>query len=491
MLTCPPDPSFKNAGRNSCCGLIRTSTSLEAALTTLTDNILGTSSTKTIPYSDVLEAKVEGNEICVVHALHTSKKAVRPAYMTYPLTDKTTASTATAWASRLQASAYQGVKRLRKVKVLINPYGGQGLAPKLWAREAEPILKAAGCEVDAQTTTHHGHAQEIARDLDVDKYDAIICCSGDGCPHEVFNGLAQQEFPQKALRKIAIGLIPGGSGNAMAINVTNTLSASLAALAIVKASRTPLDLIAISQGDKRYLSFLSQSVGIVAESDLDTEDIRWMGSARFTYGFLVRLFGKTVYPAEVSVKLETDDKEKIRSSFKDSLSKKDAPNDVEAVDPREAHDNETELPKGHYGTVNDPIPNDWLTTDMPDLGNFFCGNMAYMSPDLPFFPVALPNDGMMDLVDIEGTVSRITAVKLMLSVETGAHFDQKDVHYQKVKAYRISPRLRPGQKQGFISIDGERVDFAPFQAEVLPGLGTVLSTAGNVFHCTGPAEPKR
>ena len=411
---------------------------------------------------------------------------MRPAYISYDITDKSGLDTAKAWVSRLLTRAYGKGQRRKRIKVLINPFGGQGAAARLYAKDVEPIFKAAGCELDIETTTYVGHAVQIARDLDVDRYDVVACCSGDGVPHEVFNGLAKQSQPRRALRKIAVTQIPCGSGNAMSLNLNGTNSPSLAALAVVKGIRAPLDLIAITQGSKRYLSFLSQSVGIVAESDLGTENVRWMGDARFTYGFLVRLLGKTVYPAEVAVKVVAGDKQAVRAAFK-----RDAQRSVDNGDLPDSGEELTQdesLPALLYGTVNDPLPPDWQATDMPTLGNFYCGNMTWMSADAPFFAAALPNDGAMDLVNIDGTIPRLTSIKLLLSVEGNTFFDQPTVNYRKVVGYRITPRLREGQREGFVSIDGEKVPFEPFQAEVMGGLGTVLSRSGSTYGFEGPRE---
>lgn len=384
--------------------------------------------------------------------------------------------------------AYGTAQRHKRIKVLVNPFGGKGVARKLYYREIEPLFKAAACEIDVETTTHSGHAVEIAKKMDVDKYDVIACASGDGLPHEVFNGLAQQNKARRALRKVAVVQLPCGSGNAMSLNLNGTDVPSLAALAVIKGVRTPIDLIAITQGHKQYWSFLSQSVGIVAESDLGTENIRWMGSARFTYGFLVRLLGKTVYPADVAVKVDIEDKRDIRDAYKRIRSEKEAmasKKDSEADEDAEGDEGE-ELPPLRYGTVRDKIPHDWETTAMPTLGNFYCGNMAYMAGDAPFFPCALPSDNSMDLVNIDGMIPRSTAIKSLLAVEQNTFFDMPHVNYRKVSAYRISPRLREGQKEGFISIDGEKVPFEPFQAEIVGGLGTVLSRHGPIYEFGGP-----
>lgn len=91
----------------------------------------------------------------------------------------------------------------------------------------------------------------------------------------------------------------------------------------------------------------------------------------------------------------------------------------------------------------------------------------------------------MDLVTVNGDLSPITATKLLFSVESGKFFDNAHVSYRKISAYRIIPR---DQKDGYISIDGERVPFEPFQAEIHKGLGRVISKKGGIYEAEGPAN---
>ena len=109
--------------------------------------------------------------------------------------------------------------------------------------------------------------------------------------------------------------------------------------------------------------------------------------------------------------------------------------------------------------------------------------MGYMAAGANFFPCALPNDGYMDLVCIDGDISRLTSLKMMFGVENGTFFDMPLVTYRKVLGYRIIPK---NQKDGYISIDGERIPFAPFQAEVHRGLGTVLTKSGHMYETPEP-----
>lgn len=425
-----------------------------------------------------------------------------------PDEDKSLRQRAERWIASLLDRAYPpGTQRRKRVKVLVNPFGGQGYAQKLWEREVQPIFLAADCEVDVERTTYRGHAISIAESLDLEKYDVVACASGDGLPHEVFNGLAKHKSGgRRALGKIAVVQIPCGSGNAMSLNLNGTDSPSLAAVEIVKGVRTKLDLVAVTQGDKKFWSFLSQAVGIIAESDLGTDSLRWMGSFRFTWGVLIRVLGKTIYPAEVSVVATSEDKNEILEQYRAKVSEHETAVAKGHTMPPGLEDmsKETELPQLRYGTVQDPLHEDFTTTDIANLGNFYVGNMCYMSPDTPFFLTSLPSDGRQDMVTVPGDIPRLTALKMLATVEDGKMMAFPEVQYRKVVAYRISPRMAPkgqkgrvrrnlrrwlggsggkveGRREGLIAVDGERIGFEAFQAEVVEGLGCVLSRSGGVY----------
>jgi sphingosine kinase len=436
-----------------------------------------TKSTRSIPFYNILWAEhSHDGDVTIQYAQTAAKNSVRPAIISYKL-DKPDSSLAEAWISKLLALAYGASQRQKRIKVLINPFGGQGGAMKMYHKLIAPILAAARCELDVQRTEHQGHGVEIGQALDIDAYDVVACCSGDGIPHEVWNGLGKRTDAARALQKIAITQLPCGSGNAASLNFNGTDNPSLAALAVVKGLRTPLDLASVSQGDRRTLSFLSQSVGIVAETDLATEHMRWMGSARFTWGFLVRLLSKTIYPADIAVKVEYDTKALVRDAYRAEASQP-----PRSVDDRALPSPSTGLPALKYGTINDPLPPGWEMIPHDKLGNFYAGNIAYMSPNANFFPASLPSDGCFDLVRIRGDIARHTAIQTLMSVENNTFFDLPHVQYQKISAYRIIPR---DQKDGYISIDGERVPFEGFQVEVHRGLGTVLSKSGHLCEAKG------
>ncbi|KAL3480138.1 ATP-NAD kinase-like domain-containing protein [Aspergillus californicus] len=445
----------------ACCGLIPKAT----------DKV-----THSISLYNVLDTHVSPAGLTITYAEPASKNDVVVTALQYPIADEEKA-TVEKWSSKLLTLAYGNAQRYKRLKVLINPFGGKGTAARLYRTFAEPVFGAAHCQLDVQETTHGGHATEIAEQIDINAYDAIVCCSGDGLPYEVFNGLAKKPNAGEALAKMAVAMLPCGSGNAMAWNLCGTGSVSVAALTIVKGMRMPMDLMSITQGTTRTLSFLSQSFGIIADSDLGTDNIRWMGAHRFTYGFLMRLMHRAIYPCDLAIKVAIDDKNAIKNHYNTYV------NSPAPLRPEDTAAQSEGLPKLEYGTVQDDIPNDWEVVRGETIGNFFAGNMAIVSKDTPFFPASVPNDGLMDIVTVDGTTSRAKILKMMTAVPDGSFFNMPEVDIRKALAFRLTPR----EKEGYISVDGEKIPFEAFQVEIHKGLGTVLSKSGHIYESQGPS----
>ncbi|TQV93862.1 hypothetical protein V2A60_003979 [Cordyceps javanica] len=437
---------------------------------------------RTLPLYNLLWAEIVEANLTIEYALLCDNSRFKVEKWTFPIraTDELPESSPETFATELRSRAYGEAQQKRRAYVLVNPNAGPGNGVKRWQNEVKPLFDAARMEMDVVFLSRGGEALELVEKMDIDKYDTVIPCSGDGTPHEVFNGLAKRPDARLALSKIAVGHIPCGSGNAMSCNLYGSHKPSYAALALVKGVVTPLDLVSITQGDTRIISFLSQSLGIVAEGDLATEHLRWMGSARFDYGVISRVFRKKVYPCDIAVQLEVE-KPQVKEHYRrhasvSSLRKA-------ATDQADANEGNG-LPKLRFGTIKDDLPAGWELVPYDKVGTFYCGNMAYMAPDVHFFPAAMATDGCMDLITMNGDIPAFKVLKAFLSVDSNKFFDLPCVHYKKVSAYRIIPR---DQKDGYISIDGEKVPFEPFQAEVHQGLGRVISKRG-MFEAEGPAN---
>ncbi|MEO5821403.1 MAG: diacylglycerol kinase family protein [Vicinamibacteraceae bacterium] len=114
-----------------------------------------------------------------------------------------------------------------RIKLIVNPAsGGETAVDHLPAINAR--LRTAG-DVDIVLTTGDGDAEEAGRRAALDGYEHLFIAGGDGTLNEVLNGVAQVDG---ALGRIAIGVVPLGTGNdfATALGIPDTPEAAVDAL---------------------------------------------------------------------------------------------------------------------------------------------------------------------------------------------------------------------------------------------------------------------
>jgi diacylglycerol kinase family enzyme len=106
--------------------------------------------------------------------------------------------------------------------------------------------------------------------VDLDEIDSLVVVSGDGVLHEVINGLLSRPDWDRA-RKTSIGIVPAGSGNAIAASL-GTTNSFVATLAVVRGETSKLDIFSLSQLNKpRIYSMLSFGWGMMADADIESD----------------------------------------------------------------------------------------------------------------------------------------------------------------------------------------------------------------------------
>ncbi|AJT97480.1 Lcb4p [Saccharomyces cerevisiae YJM1342] len=396
--------------------------------------------------------------------------------------------------------SYENSKRNRSILVIINPHGGKGTAKNLFLTKARPILVESGCKIEIAYTKYARHAIDIAKDLDISKYDTIACASGDGIPYEVINGLYRRPDRVEAFNKLAVTQLPCGSGNAMSISCHWTNNPSYAALCLVKSIETRIDLMCCSQpsymNEWPRLSFLSQTYGVIAESDINTEFIRWMGPVRFNLGVAFNIIQGKKYPCEVFVKYAAKSKKELKVHFLENKDKNKgcltfepnpSPNSSPDLLSKNNINNNTkdELSPNFLNEDNfklkypmtEPVPRDWEKMDSELTGNltiFYTGKMPYIAKDTKFFPAALPADGTIDLVITDARIPVTRMTPILLSLDKGSHVLEPEVIHSKILAYKIIPKV----ESGLFSVDGEKFPLEPLQVEIMPMLCKTLLRNG-------------
>lgn len=122
--------------------------------------------------------------------------------------------------------------------------------------------------------------------------------------------------------------------------------------------------------------------------------------------------------------------------------------------------------------IDQPVPGDWVTLE----GEFVsvCATyQTHMGSDVIMAPEARFSDGIIHLCMVKSGIQKTDLLNLMSMLEKGTHIDYPSPHFEMVKV--LAFRLEPVGTDGIIMVDGERVEFGPLQAQVLPQLANLMA----------------
>uniref|UniRef100_A0A2K6LNU4 sphingosine kinase n=1 Tax=Rhinopithecus bieti TaxID=61621 RepID=A0A2K6LNU4_RHIBE len=196
-----------------------------------------------------------------------------------------------------------------RLLLLVNPFGGRGLAWQWCKNYVLPMISEAGLSFNLIQTERQNHARELVQGLSLSEWDGIVTVSGDGLLHEVLNGLLDRPDWEEAV-KMPVGILPCGSGNALAgaVNQRGGFEPALGlelllncSLLLCRGGGHPLDLLSVTLASgSRCFSFLSVAWGFVSDVDIQSERFRALGSARFTLGTVLGLATLHTYRGRLS-----------------------------------------------------------------------------------------------------------------------------------------------------------------------------------------------
>ena len=144
-----------------------------------------------------------------------------------------------------------------------------------------------------------GHAMNwIKETSDLNfRYSGIITISGDGLIHEVYNGLWQRR-DWEDMCDFPLGIVPGGSGNALNCSLLRQLGQPLdgtqhlgatwsgcnVAQGASEKKTVALDLMEVDLADgQKRISFFGVTIGLVADVDIGSEALRCVGTLSKNY----------------------------------------------------------------------------------------------------------------------------------------------------------------------------------------------------------------
>jgi sphingosine kinase len=173
----------------------------------------------------------------------------------------------------------------------VNPFSGTKKGRIVFKNVVAPMFEQAGIVYDHLMTGYANHAMERMKEqekdssiTDVSKYDGIVAIGGDGIIHEILQGIRERSDCDEILSKLKLGVIGSGTSNGLSKSLVHASKEQATpidnAFLIAKGITTSLDLSRYETKSASYLSFLTFSWAIIADIDIESEAIRFVGYLR-------------------------------------------------------------------------------------------------------------------------------------------------------------------------------------------------------------------
>jgi diacylglycerol kinase family enzyme len=302
----------------------------------------------------------------------------------------------------------EGAQKMKKVYVIVNPHGGLRKGMRALNQVVLPIWKDEfGIEATVLETEYGGHARVYARTVDLKGYDGICVIGGDGSVHEVCNGLLQRPPDPDLPCLPPVGILPGGSGNSLSLDL-GTWSMAEAARRVGRGQSCAIDCAKVTIANNNSDGASSSSVvsvnvvawGLVGNVGVVAEGFRWMGPSRYDAAALWGVAKGGGWPCKLQFTDAHGDKHTVDQTL------------------MTAFVNMTQ----HFGKGLRPAPNARL------------------------------DDGLMDLCCLEGTATRGEMLAIFQQLPLGSSVDgrTRGIHFHQVKSLRMDLG-----EAGVVNVDGE------------------------------------
>jgi len=122
--------------------------------------------------------------------------------------------------------------------------------------------------------------------------------------------------------------------------------------------------------------------------------------------------------------------------------------------------------------ITEPVPSDWVILD-EEFITVCATYQTHLGSDLVMAPDAHFNDGIIHICFIRNGITKPELINLMGLLEKGTHIDHPSPNVEIIKC--LAFRIEPESSDGHIMVDGEKVETAPIQGQVLPGLANLMA----------------
>lgn len=302
---------------------------------------------------------------------------------------------------------------------VINPQSGSGKALKVFLEVIKPLWLKHGIIAEALVTRYAGHCIEVLeKDPYLTRFSAIVAIGGDGILAEIIEGLRENQELVFNNRNIPLGIIPLGSGNGLSTSLLYKAGRQFTIANAVQMTTKPkalqkLNLMNVTQKDRKQTGFLALTLGLVAEIDIRTEWMRCVGSLRYTVGAIKSILTNPRYSAVLSY-----------------------------------------LPEDSEWVGRSPLLSQPLSSEFVRITGLFTmiivGNTTHCSLGVQTTPEKQFDEGYLHVVTVR-RISRCALLRLLLGFASGAYIHGKGVTSFRTKILRLEPQ----SPEAMMTLDGE------------------------------------
>jgi YegS/Rv2252/BmrU family lipid kinase len=285
-----------------------------------------------------------------------------------------------------------------KIFYLNNPASGNKNGAKYFSLIKNEFDKRK-IEHESIQTNYAGQGTEIIKNLDFDKYDGIAVAGGDGTLFETINGY----FANKSAKRIPVGVIPIGRGNAFARDLDLLPEKWEEAINAIDVGKTKLVDVGFCKTPKEQFYFINiLGLGFVTDVASTAFKLRTLGHLSYILGVLYR----TISLKPFSLKIEIDGKYYERENVFAETS-----------------------------------------------------NSRYTGKDFLMAPDAVIDDGLLNIT-LLNKLSRVQLLQALPTIFKGEHVKLKEVECFKAKKIKIETI-----PQKLLTPDGQLIGSTPIEIE--------------------------
>lgn len=312
-------------------------------------------------------------------------------------------------------------RTMKHFHIFLNPQSGQKKSHQVWLK-LQSLWQHNHFQYTLTEIFNSSSVQSVINTLDFTQTDGIIILGGDGTVYHLVNHLMNRPDWEKVI-KIPLGIIPTGTNNGLAktlLEFSPNPDLIEAAIDLIFQGKTqPLDFVKIQQSGRVYYSLLSIAWGLISDVDIESEKLRFLGKIRTDIYAILRILNLRKYP-------------------------------------------------GHFSFL--PVNSQQWQTFTDQFILIWAMNVPWADSTMKAAPGINIDDGAMQVLIVREGISRRQLISAFLKLATGEHLCCPQIESYQVQQFRLEPL----SQNGIIAVDGEPVQYAPIEVEILPQIGRVF-----------------